>query len=504
MRLLFILTFILCTSLSFTQSRYDSISPQLDSLILRSIKDWKVPGISVAITIGDSIVYSKAFGFADLAQKKPATINTIFPIGSMGKSFTAFSLALLQEQGKLSLNDKVIKWVPHFTLSDKHQQNNLSVADLLSHRTGMETFAGDLLWSESNLSNNVIINKWGKIKPQFPLRSHFGYSNIAYLVSGNIIQSVTGSSWKQYVKKYLLQPLMMQRSFLYEEEAIQDFDVAKGYTIVGDDLAEIPKGTGVLEAFGGMYCSANDIAKWLMMHTNNGKINNRQFFPEGPVWEVRNPYTIIGKNNFANGKRLLVNYGLGWELFNYNNTEVICHGGAYSGFLSMMGFIPEQKTGFVILTNSDSHELTEALRWSIIDILSGMPLKDYSIKLLNYIRDQKNEMQNQEQQLVDSAALQIPLPLPAHHFTGIYRNPVYGDIYLESEGNQLLLKMQHHPSINARLSYIGNNRFYCIYNHPMFGKTVWPFEIKNGKIQGLILSVHPMLEFTTYWFVKIS
>jgi CubicO group peptidase (beta-lactamase class C family) len=192
MRLFFILTFILSTSFSFTQSRYDSISPQLDSLILKSIKDWKVPGISVAITVGDSIVYSRAFGFADLAQKKPATTNTIFPIGSMGKSFTAFSLALLQEQRKLSLNDKVIKWVPHFTLSDKHLQNNLTVADLLSHRTGMETFAGDLLWSESNLSNNAIINKWGKIKPQFPLRSRFGYSNIAYLVSGNIIQSVTG------------------------------------------------------------------------------------------------------------------------------------------------------------------------------------------------------------------------------------------------------------------------------------------------------------------------
>jgi hypothetical protein len=294
----------------------------------------------------------------------------------------------------------------------------------------------------------------------------------------------------------------MQLSFLDETEVVQQLDWAKGYTMVSDTVTEIPKGTGVLEAFGGMYSTVNDIAKWLMMHSNDGKIYNQQLFAEGPVWEVRNPFSIVGKNYFANGKWLFVNYGLGWELFNYNNAEVACHGGAYSGYLSMMGFIPEKKAGFVILTNSDSHELTEALRWTIIDVLSGMPLKDYSTDVLKYVRFQKNEMQKSEQQLVDSAALQIPLPLPVHQFTGIYRNDVYGDIYLINEGNDLLLKMQHHPSIIARLSYIGNNRFYCIYNHPMFDKTVWPFEIKNGKVQGLTLSVHPMLEFTTYSFVK--
>jgi CubicO group peptidase (beta-lactamase class C family) len=504
MRLLLFIFLFLITASSFTQSWFDSVSPQLDAVISKAIADWKVPGISVAITVGDSIVYSKAFGFADLEQKKRVTGNTIFPIGSMGKSFTAFSIALLQEHGQLSLNDKVVKWLPWFTMTDKQLQNNLTVADMLSHRTGMETFAGDLLWTESNLSNRAIINKWGKIKPQFPIRNRFGYSNIAYMVAGEVIQSVTGANWKQFVNEQVLQPLKMHYSFLNKDEAIQQHDLAKGYTMIGDTVIEIPKGTGVLEAFGGMYSTANDMAKWLMLHVNDGKINHQQLFAEGPVWEVRNPFSIVGKNYFANGKRLIVNYGLGWELFNYNNAEVACHGGAYSGYLSMTGFIPEQKAGFVILTNSDSHELTEALRWTIIDVLSGIPLKDYSTDVLNYVRHQKNEIQKQEQQLLDSAALQIPLPLPVHQFTGVYRNSVYGDIYLTNEGNDLLLKMQHHPSINARLRYIGNNRFYCIYSHPMFGKTVWPFEIKNGKVQGLTLSVHPMLEFTTYSFVKIS
>ena len=245
MRLLLFILLFLITSSSFTQSRFDSVSPQLDAVISKAIADWKVPGISVAITDGDSIVYSKAFGFADLDQKKPVTVNTIFPIGSMGKSFTAFSLSLLQEQGRLSLNDKVVKWLPWFTMTDKQLQNNLTVADLLSHRSGMETFTGDLLWTESNLSNRAIINKWGKIKPQFPIRSRFGYSNIAYIVAGEIIQSATGINWKQFVNKQLLQPLKMHHSFLNKDEAIQQHDLAKGYTMIGDTVTEIPKGPGV-------------------------------------------------------------------------------------------------------------------------------------------------------------------------------------------------------------------------------------------------------------------
>ncbi|MCU0404793.1 MAG: serine hydrolase [Chitinophagaceae bacterium] len=504
MRLLLILSLFLITSFSFTQSRFDSITTQLDAHILKAIADWKVPGISVAVTVRDSIVYSKAFGFADVVQNKQVTTNTIFPIGSMGKSFTAFSLTLLQEKGVLSLNDKVIQWLPWFTMTDKHLQNNLTIADLLSHRTGMETFTGDLLWTESNLSNREVINKWGEIKPQFPIRSRFGYSNIAYMVAGEIIQSATGTNWKQFVNRQLLQPLKMQRSFLYEDEALQQSDVAKGYTMVGDIVTEIPKGTGVSEAFGGMYSTANDIAKWLMMHANDGSVCGQQIFATGPVWEVRNPFSIVGKNYFANGKRFFVNYGLGWELLNYNNTDLVSHGGAYSGYLSMMGFIPEQKAGFVILTNSDSHELTEALRWTIIDVLSGSSVKDYSTDVLNYVGYQQIEMKKSEQQLADSASLQIPLPLPVQQFTGVYHNNIYGDIFLTNEGNELRLRMQHHPSITARLHFIGNNRFYCIYNHPMFGKTVWAFEIKNRKVHGLILSVNSMLEYTTYAFVKIS
>jgi CubicO group peptidase (beta-lactamase class C family) len=500
---LFAVALILSSTLQ-CQIFNDETKQNLSTYIELSAKKWKVPGIAIAITKGDSIIYSGSFGYSNIVNQKPVTQHTVFPIGSMGKSFTAFAIALLQERKKLSLDDKVTKWLPWLDFKDYSMKHQLLLSDILSHRTGMETFAGDLLWSESNLDTKTLLNKWALIKPAFAIRSRFGYSNFGYMAAGEIIQSVTKKTWQEYINEELLTPLKMSNSFTQIDQVKNYRDVAIGYTIENDSIKKIPEATGVLQAFGGMYSNINDIAKWLIMHANDGKVNGHKIFSENTVWSVRNPYTVIGKNFLPNGKRLIMNYGLGWELTNYNNQEIVCHGGAYSGFLSMMGFIPEQKAGFVILTNSDSHELTEALRWKIIDLLMNNPSIDYSEEILNYVKNQQKEMRSQEQQMNDSISLNIQTPIAIKKYEGTYSNDIYGKISLKSNGNTLLLKMEHHPKISAQLTYIGDNRFYCQYNHPMFGKTVWPFTIENGEVKSLVLSVHPFLEFTDYKFLKIK
>jgi CubicO group peptidase (beta-lactamase class C family) len=481
----------------------DTLRKQLDQYIKQAIEDWRVPGIAVCIVKGDSVVYSMTAGYADLAQRRPVTHETIFPVGSMGKSFTAFSLALLEHQGKLSLGNKVQQWLPWLDLKDPVMKQELTIADILSHRTGMETFAGDLLWTESVLSERELLTKWGHMQPAFPIRSRFGYCNLGYLAAGQIIEAATRQTWQQFTRQQILEPLGMQHSFVLKSDVQHYPDAASGYTLVNDTLLPIPAGTGVLQPFGGMYSTAEDMARWVMMHANDGLVHQQAVFPTGPVWEVRHPYTILGKAYIPGGRRILMNYGLGWELFNYNNSEVFCHGGAYSGFLSMMGFLPEQKAGFVVLTNSDSHELTEALRWRIIDLILGAPARDYSAELLAFSKDQQRQMQKGERLLADSALLNIPTSLPLAAFAGTYHSEIYGNISLQVAGNQLALTMEHHPSIKARLTHIGNNRFYCQYSHPMFGNTVWPFEVSNDSVNGATLYVHPFLEFTPYAFTKL-
>jgi CubicO group peptidase (beta-lactamase class C family) len=504
MRILTLCIHLLMLKDALTQSFTDSVKHDLTKYVTKAMQQWNVPGISIAITQGDTIIYSLNAGYADIAKKIPVTNETIFPVGSMGKSFTAFGIALLQQQNKLYLHDKVSKWLPWIKIKDNELKNGLTIVDILSHRTGMETFAGDLLWTESILDTKTLLQKWGKIEPAFPIRSQFGYSNFGYLIAGEIISAASQTSWQHFTKQNVLDPLNMKNSFVQWNDVKAYPNVATGYTEENGSITTIPNGTGVLQAFGGMYSTSADIAKWLMMHANDGRVKGKELFEKNSVWEVRNPYSIVGNTYFPGGRRLLVNYGLGWETFNYNNKEVVCHGGAYSGFLSMMGFIPEMKAGFVILTNSDSHELTEALRWKFIDALLEIQSKDYSTEILKYVQYQKQEQQEKEKKLDDSASMAIQLPLPIHYYSGTYRNDIYGNILLTADGNDLILTMQHHPAIHASLKYIGNNRFLCTYNHPMFGKTVWPFYIEKGIVKGLGLSVHPFLEFTTYKFDKIK
>jgi CubicO group peptidase (beta-lactamase class C family) len=368
----------------------------------------------------------------------------------------------------------------------------------------METFQGDLLWTESSLSNRAIIDKWATFKPAFPIRSNFGYCNIGYMIAGEIIQANTGLSWQQFIKQNILNPLGMKNSFL-ELSAIKNKpNVAAGHTIVNNQLAQIPEGTGVMQAFGGMYSNVEDLTQWLMLHANDGRIREQQIFPEGLIRNVRNPFSIVGKQFFPHGNMLTVNYGLGWDIVNYHNQEVVSHGGAYSGFLSMMGFVPNKKMGFVILTNSDSHEFTEALRWTIIDSFLGVTTKNYSEEMFAYIQHRNTEQEKIMASWKDSVNFLNAHKISLKPFEGRYQNDIYGNIELKQQENKLLMKMEHHPSISATLSYMGNDRFLCEYNHPMFGTAVIPFSRVNGSATGLTLSVHPFLEFTTYSFTKIK
>ncbi|AEI52214.1 serine hydrolase domain-containing protein [Runella slithyformis] len=496
--------FWLVAQVSFAQTNSFFVKDSLGAYIQKSMAQWNIPGLALAITQGDVIIYSKAFGVLKKGATEPVNSQTLFPIGSMGKSFTAFSLAMLDHQQKLSLDDKVKKWLPWFSMKDKDYEKELRVKDILSHRTGMETFQGDLLWTESSLSNRAIIEKWGKFKPSFPIRSNFGYCNIGYMIAGEVIKANTGLSWQQYTQQNILNPLGMKNSFVEMASLKNKPNVAVGHTITNNQLEQIPEGTGVMQAFGGMYSNLEDIARWLMLHTNDGRIDGKQLFPERLIWNVRNPFSIVGKQFFPQGNMLTVNYGLGWDMVNYYNQEIVSHGGAYSGFLSMMGFVPNKKMGFVILTNSDSHEFTEALRWTIIDSFLGVKTKNYSEEMFAYIRHRNTEEKKIMASWKDSVNVLNAHKISLKPFEGRYQNDIYGNIELKQQENKLLMKMEHHPSISATLSYMSNDRFLCEYNHPMFGTAVIPFSRVNGNATGLTLSVHPSLEYTTYSFIKIK
>lgn len=476
----------------------------LDNYISYALKLWQIPGAAVAIVKNDTVIYTKSFGVIDLSNQRKTDNTTLFPIWSMGKSFTSFSLALLEERKQINLNDKVKKIYPSFKMIYKNYQDEMNLIDLLSHRMGIETFQGDFLWSESTLSNEQLINKWSKFSPQYAIRSGFQYSNFGYLLAGNVIEQVTRKSWQSFLANEVLLPLGMTNSILNVVDLKQKQNIANGHVKANGLIVPLPEGKRLrIEAFGGMYTTIYDMILWIRLHLNKGKLGSARLFEESLFNRVHKPQNIVGKMYLPDGSSPNVNYALGWEVRDFQHREVITHGGAYSGFASMMGFVPQEKLGFVILTNSDAHELGEALKWQIINAYINRNYVNYAKSMHDYTQASEEWEAKNTSKMQDSIALNIGTDVPLKNFTGRYHNPIYGKVEVEmKDTGSLKLKFEHHPQLYAVLNHIGNNRFWCEYSQPMFGKVVIPFTVKNNKIKTFELSVHQYVEFTKYTFTK--
>lgn len=198
----------------FAQSEYQSKLSILDEYYAKALSDWKVPGMAIAIVKDGEIIYAKGFGVKDVRTKEPVDSETLFPIASNTKAFTSAALAILVDRGLISWSDKVTDYLPYFKLWDPYVTENITISDLLTHRAGLATFSGDLLWYGTLYSREEIIKRARHLKPAFGFRERFGYSNILYIAAGEIIPAVTGKSWEEFIKEELLESLKMNRTVL--------------------------------------------------------------------------------------------------------------------------------------------------------------------------------------------------------------------------------------------------------------------------------------------------
>lgn len=486
------------------QNKNSFVQDSLDQYINDAMTKWNIPGLAVAITKDDRLVYSKGFGIANVDIGNKVDENTLFPIWSMGKSFTAFSLALLEQRNQLHLDDLVKHHYQNFKMDSKDYENELTLIDVLAHRMGVETFQGDFLWSESPLTTAQLLDKWAHFKPRYPMRSGFQYSNYGYLIAGQVLESVGKKTWQTFLTDEILKPLGMNRSTLLEEDLKTNNNVSSGHTKIQGTIKTIGAMQGLrIEPFGGMYSSIHEMIVWIQLHLNKGIINGKRIFAESIFDRVHQSYNSIGKMYLPDGSNPLVNYELGWEVRDYYGKKVITHGGSYHGFLTMMGFVPQEKLGFVILTNSDAHELTESLKWQIVDAYRNQAFKNHVQPLVEYTQREEIRREQWLQVMLDSVAQKIKPTIPLKRFEGSYQNKIYGIVQVKLVGDDTLeLKFEHHPLLTASLKHIGDNRFFCEYSNSMFGKVVIPFEEKNNTIISFELSVDPLVEFTTYQFLK--
>ncbi|MBY0478479.1 MAG: serine hydrolase [Chitinophagaceae bacterium] len=479
------------------------ITDSLERYIERGMKEWNIPGLSIAIVKDGKTIFMKGYGVKEVGKPEKVDENTLFIIASNSKLFTGTSLSNLDYEKKLSLEDKVTKYIPWFRLYDSTSTALATVRDMLCHRLGTKTFQGDFTFWNSNLSKDSIIYKMRFLKPSGQFRQDYGYCNSGFLVAGEILQKVTGITWEQYVSENILQPVGMTNTYMNTAGMGKRNNVAAPYSNSFGKLSKLPYDE--IDNLGpatSMVSCVSDLSKWLKFQLDSGKADGKQILPWQVLQRTRDGNILTGSRKSPYYPTHFRAYGLGEYMTDYNGRQVYWHTGGAFGFVTNVCFVPEEKLGITILTNNDNQNFFEALRYQILDAYLGVKYTDRSA-FMQQFQAQDNALNESLWKKWDDRVNKKPaLPVPADAFVGTYFNHVYGNMQIVKENNQLKVLLSHHPNITGKLEYIDNKNFLLTWSHPGYGKFAVPFELDNGKVKAIEIKAADFVEYDGYVFLK--
>ena len=497
--LLFAFSFLI---FSFLKAQPSFIKDSLDNYINKGIKDWDIPGLSIVIVKDGKVVVMKGYGVRNIKTKEPVDENTLFMIASNSKLFTATSLAQLEYDKKLSLDDKITKFFPWYSVYDSNTTNLVTVRDMLSHHLGTKTFQGDFTFWNSLYSRDSLMYKMRFLKPTGNFRQQWGYCNTCFLTAGQVIEKVSGKPWEVYVYDSIVEPLGMRNTHTLGNNMDDMPDVASPYTnSFSKNLQLLPyDNVDNLAPAGAIVSNVNDISKWLMMQLDSGRSNGKQIIPWPAIRRTRDMNTIISsrKNPFL--PIHYYGYGLGIFMSDYGGKQTFEHTGGADGFVTNTCFVPEENLGIAIFTNNDNQDFFELLRYQILDAYLGLPYKNYSELVLdNFTSERDKKLKEIDGYKARVKAHQPPLLVNA--YVGNYANPVFGNIIITTMGNDLLIKFSKH-NLTATLQYMDSNEWLLSYSNPAYGIFPVKFLSDTDKVVSVDIKVNDFLEYDPYTFTK--
>ena len=479
------------------------IKDSLDIYVERSLTEWQIPGVAVCVVKDGKVVVMKGYGVKEMGTNNKVDENTLFMIGSNSKAFTATALAMLATDKKLSLDSPVIKYLPDFKLYDPWVTKEANIRDLLCHRLGFETFQGDFIYFDSDLTTAEVRQKFSKVKPLYSFRSLWGYTNAAFMTAGEIIPKVSGQTWAEFLKEKIFTPLDMTNTLALSKDIHTASNKATAHTVAQGVLKKIPYGNiDNLAPAGSISSSINDMSHWVMAQLNNGKYNDKQVIPTGAMAETWLPHSILGNGGHRFNKAHFYLYGLGWFLQEYSGRKIVAHTGGVNGFVTSVTLLPEEKLGIIVLTNTDANNFYESLKNEIMDAYLNLPYRNYSkVHLTNHKMNEQKEAQWLKQKH-DTIVMNRPTTLPVASYAGNYEHEVYGKMTIALENKKLVARFEHHHGRFATLEALGGNNFLATFNDPLYGIKQWPFATANGKVKSVTVTVADFVEFTPYEFYR--
>lgn len=432
-----------------TASGAQSLPSDLDAYVKRTMEAFRVPGLSIAVVKDGKPLLVKGYGVTRTGSADPVTADTLFGIASNTKVFTATMLAILVDEGKLHWEDRVQEYLPAFALSDPFVSHEMTVRDLLVHRSGLGLGGGDLLWwPGTTYTPEEVISRLRYVPLKTSFRSAYAYDNVLYLVAGQLIEKVTGRPWKEVVAERILRKAGMTNSATSYEGARKE-SISHTHAVVEGKLQEVAPFTASGPA-GGIMSSANDMAKWLTVQLAHGALpQGGRLFSErqsSEVWSLTTPIPVTSgplDGAFGEIRPYFAGYALGLVTRDYRGRRMLTHTGGLPGFVSMVSMLPEENVGIVVLTNQESEEAYQALVFRIQDALLGAKPVDWAAEFQARIdrAQARRESASPETKRVRGTHPSLGLD----DYAGTYRDRWYGDVTVAKEGDRLVMRFSKTP-----------------------------------------------------------
>lgn len=498
-----LLIFTICAGSAFAQ---DSPPADLDDYVARAVKTFEVPGLSLAIVKDGKVVMAKGYGVRKLGEPTAVDENTLFGIGSNTKAFTAAALATLVDEGKISWDDRVYQRLPGFQMYDPYVSHEMTIRDLLTHRSGMGLGEGDLLfWPHTNYTRDEIVYRLRFMKPVSSFRSHFAYDNLLYMTAGQIIPAVTGEPWDDYVRERILLPLGMTATNLSTAAFKPGNDYAWPHSKVDGKLQPVPfQNLDNVGPAGSINSSSAEMAKWLLLQLNHGKFLDREgrLFSERDSREMWTPQTILptpeASGPLAGLRSNFAAYGLGWMLRDYHGHKMVGHGGGVLGFVSQVMLVPEENLGVVILTNAEQGGAGGSILYHILDHYLALKPADWITAFKGSDeQEEKEAAETLKKQDAGRAAYSKP-SLPLENYAGVYTDAWYGPATIRLENAKLVFSLDHTPSAVADLQHWQYDTFKAHWRDHTIEDAFVTFALRSdGSIDHFtMVAVSPLADFS--------
>ncbi|GAA5134537.1 serine hydrolase [Thalassotalea piscium] len=475
---------------------------EVDSLVHKVLATFKVPGAAVGVIKDGEVLLNKGYGLQDI-NKEALTVDkkTLFKIASTSKAFTAAALAMLVDQQKITWESKVVDIIPQFALYDQWVTKEFTIADLLTHRSGLARFAGDLmLWPEpAGFSRDEIIRNLKHLRPASGFRSEYAYDNLLYIVAGEVVAKVSGLSWEQFVEQQIFSALEMKRCFAGAVPKKQMTNIAQPHGLINDKPTIIKRNQtydkeSVMAAAGGIKCSVNDLLVWVQTQLNRGiSPADVRIFSDEQSKVMWSPHTIlsVSENDKKYHNTNFRSYGLGWRLADTHGYKRVSHTGSLSGNLSQITLIPELNLGVVVLINQNSTYARNTIMNSIVQSFINVEQRDWLTIQTQRQQERLDRLRTKSAQASlthNVKPLRKKVTLPLQRYVGLYQDPWFGQVNISIKNKQLYFESLKSTRMHGHMIENEGNEFIVWYDDRSLEADAFArFTVENNQVVGLTM-----------------